>query len=142
LDDAGNKVTLTTNVTRSRVEAPPEGILGASIGISAVLILVMLVMGLAILYPGTRAQALEPEAMTSDAIVDKFDADGKLIEQRRPEDRPLPPPPPPEEVAQPTRPLPPPPPPPEEGAATPRRPLPPPPPDQEPGEPPVPPWRR
>jgi hypothetical protein len=137
-DAAGNKVTETVNVTRAKVEPAPEGILGASVGISALLVVIMLVLGLAILYPGATAQAIEPEAMVGEPIIVDT-VTGEPIEEESPPAKP--PEQPPERPRE--RPLPPPP-PPDEGGETPRRrPLPPPPPDhtEEPDSPPTPPWR-
>ncbi len=119
-DEAGNRYVETINVTRTSVEPPPEGILGAGVGISALLVVIMLVLGMAILYPGARGQALEPEALMGEPIIVRDEEEVEL-------------PAAPEEEAPVA----------EEEPERPRRPLPPPPPDHrdQPDSPPTPPWR-
>ncbi len=68
-DAAGNRVEATVNVTRTAVEPPEEGIAGAGIAFSLGLVIVMLVIGMAILYPGVRGGSIEPEAMLGEPII-------------------------------------------------------------------------
>ncbi len=140
-DAAGNRVESTVNITRTAVEPPEEGIAGAGIAFSLGLVILMLVIGLAILYPGVKGGAIEPEAMVGEPII--VDGDGVDLYETEAEAEPeqeassLPPKPPWQEDGEHRRP---PPPPPDH-----RRPPPPPP--QEPPEaedsglPPKPPWR-
>jgi hypothetical protein len=129
IDAAGNRAESTVNITRKAIEPPEEGIAGAGIAFSLALVLIMIVIGMAIIYPGVRGGAIEPEAMAGDPII--VDEDGEVVgdtgpSQTPPWDRPeeRPPPPPPDHRR-------PPPPPPRES----------PPPEQESGLPPKPPWR-
>ena len=68
-DAAGNRVEETVNVTRTAVEVPEEGILGAGIAFSLVLVLIMLVIGLAIILPGIKGGTIEPEALVGEPII-------------------------------------------------------------------------
>jgi hypothetical protein len=133
IDAAGNRAESTVNITRTAVEPPEEGIAGAGIAFSLALVLIMVVIGLAILYPGVKGGTIEPEAMVGEPII--VDEDGEVVDrtgsaptepQTPPWERPgeRPPAPPPDH----------------------RRPPPPPPPEaEEPpqgtGLPPKPPWR-
>jgi hypothetical protein len=137
-DLAGNSATNVVNVTRYEEEEPATGIMGASPGLSIGLIVAMMAIGMAIVYPGIRARRAGPD-------------EGDLIDEEAPLKE-TPPwatghgfpdvPPEPETVpdaqaeeapAPEVEPQPPP----------ARRPLPPPPPDHEdgPSVPPKPPWR-
>ena len=62
LDDAGNEAVRVVNVTRASVPEPPRGILGAGPGASIALVVVMLVIGLAVLYPAFRGRGREAAA--------------------------------------------------------------------------------
>ncbi|UCC93846.1 MAG: hypothetical protein JSW25_04040, partial [Thermoplasmata archaeon] len=68
-DEAGNRVETTVNVTRTAVEPPESGIAGAGIAFSLALVLVMLLIGMAIIYPGIKGGAIEPEAMVGEPII-------------------------------------------------------------------------
>ena len=128
-DPAGNSATTVANDTRYSEEPPSTGIMGAGWGLSIAFILVVLVIGMAIIYPGIRSRRDRPE--TEEVIEEE---EGYLHEK--------PPwaqghgfpeiPPEPEPVTEEA---------PEPQPA--RRPLPPPPPDYEegPGVPQKPPWR-
>ncbi len=61
LDEAGNEAIRVVNVTRASVPEPPRGIMGAGPGASIALIVVMLVIGLAVIYPAVRARGKEAE---------------------------------------------------------------------------------
>jgi hypothetical protein len=132
-DTAGNRVETTINVTRTAIEPPEEGIAGLGIAFSLVLVLIMLVIGMAIIYPGIKGGVIEPEAMVGEPII--VDGTGEVIKDSeavpttptRSAEEPRGPPSPPTDH---------------------RRPLPPPPPGQQPppqqqgsGLPPKPPWR-
>ena len=132
-DAAGNRIEKTVNVTRTAVETPEEGILGAGIVFSLVLVLIMLVIGLAIILPGIKGGTIEPEALVGEPII--VDEDGEPIDAggalpmtppwQEPEEPRGPPSPPPDH----RRPPPPPP-----GYQAPQQ-------EQESGLPPKPPWR-
>jgi hypothetical protein len=131
-DAAGNRVETTVNVTRTAVEPPEEGIAGLGIAFSLVLVLIMLVIGMAIIYPGITGGTIEPEAMMGEPII--VDETGQVVEGD--EGLPTTPPWSTDEPRGPPSP------PPDH-----RRPLPPPPPDAQPppqqdasGLPPKPPW--
>lgn len=132
-DTAGNRVETTINVTRTAIEPPEEGIAGLGIAFSLVLVLIMLVIGMAIIYPGIKGGVIEPEAMVGEPII--VDGTGEVIKDSeavpttptRSAEEPRGPPSPPTDH---------------------RRPPPPPPPGQQPppqqqgsGLPPKPPWR-
>jgi hypothetical protein len=130
-DAAGNRVEDTVNVTRTAVEPPAEGIVGAGIGLSILLVLVMMGVGLAIIYPGIKGGTIEPEGMVGEPII--IDESGLQVPPPwdAPAEAPSEHPPP----RSPPRP-------PSQGETEPR-PLPPPPPEEprQPGVPPKPPWR-
>lgn len=134
-DIAGNQLTVVVNVTRTSVEPPTEGIMGAGLGLSIGLVIVMLVIGLLIVYPGVSSGAIEPAAMGQEPIIvteedDQAPAPGPAV--MAPPETPPPPEAPPRTSSDPTPP------------DRPRRPLPPPPPPEdgeEPTVPPKPPWR-
>jgi hypothetical protein len=144
-DVAGNRAESNINITRTAIEPPEEGIAGAGIAFSVGLVIAMLVIGMAILYPGVRGGSIEPEAMVGEPIIvtdEEEVADGGPEAGTGPQPEPLPPVPPWKEGGEERRP---PPPPPDH-----RRPPPPPPPEQSPqppssdqgsGLPPKPPWR-
>jgi len=102
-DAAGNRVEKIVNVTRTAVETPEEGILGAGIAFSLVLVLIMLVIGMAIILPGIKGGTIEPEAMVGEPII--VDEHGETIDDggalqmtppwQEPEEPSGPPPPPP-----------------------------------------------
>jgi hypothetical protein len=121
VDEAGNSIVQTINITRTPIEPASKGILGAGVGISALLVIIMLVIGMAILYPGARGQAMEPEALVGEPIIIRDDGEALDTNIYATEDLP-------EADEEPVRP---------------RRPLPPPPPDhrEDPSSPPTPPWR-
>lgn len=140
-DVAGNRVEANINITRTAIEPPEEGIAGAGIAFSVGLVIVMLVIGMAILYPGVSGGSIEPEGMVGEPII-VTDEEEAADEGPAAEPEPLPPVPPWKEEGEDRRP---PPPPPDH-----RRPPPPPPPEQSPqappsdegsGLPPKPPWR-
>jgi len=148
-DAAGNSATQVVNVTRYNEQPEPVGIMDASMGISIALLIGMLVIGLAVAYPGirdrTRGSEDDDEVVETEGPIHSTPAWGS--------GHGIPPIPP--EPIQPEAPAPEPEPQPEPGPT--RRPLPPPPPDwqgdqgqvpeqapeqtPEPGVPPKPPWR-
>jgi len=77
-DEAGNRVETTINITRTAIEPPPEGIAGAGIAMSLALVLIMLVIGMAIIFPGIKGGTIEPEAMVGEPII--VDEQGEVIE--------------------------------------------------------------
>jgi hypothetical protein len=139
-DEAGNRVETTVNVTRTAVEPPESGIAGAGIAFSLLLVLIMLIIGMAIIYPGVTGGAIEPEAMVGEPII--IDEHGDVVTDAETAPTQTPPWQDPDEPRGPPSPPPghrrPPPPPPDLQAPPEQRPAPP----QEPtGEPPKPPWR-
>jgi hypothetical protein len=139
-DEAGNRVETTVNVTRTAIEPAASGIAGAGIAFSLVLVLVMLVIGMAIIYPGVKGGTIEPEAMVGEPII--VDERGEVITDSEaapaapwhtPEEPKGPPSPPPDH----RRPPPPPP-----GYEAPQEQQPAPPPQGPVGEAPKPPWRK
>jgi len=59
LDEAGNEAVSVVNVTRAKIPEPPRGIMGAGPGASLALLVVMLVIGLAVIYPALRSRGKE-----------------------------------------------------------------------------------
>jgi uncharacterized protein YfaP (DUF2135 family) len=97
LDEAGNEAVRIVNVTRASVPEPPRGILGAGPGASIALVVVMLVIGLAVLYPAFRARGKEaeaPEAAPAPAAVKASGAPHQAGKRPRARRRKGPPPPP------------------------------------------------
>ncbi len=80
-DRAGNRAESIVNVTRRPVVAPEEGILGAPVAFSLVLVIAMLAIGLAIIYPGVSGGSIEPEGMVGEPII--VDEHGKEVGDRR-----------------------------------------------------------
>jgi len=157
LDSAGNRAESIVNVTRKAVEEPAEGILGAPVAFSLVLVIVMLAIGMAIVYPGVSGGSIEPEGMVGEPII--VDEHGEVVSGKEPDPARAPPQRPPRRRRPPEQKdgrRPPPPehrrPPPERRGPPPeghehRRPPPPPPPEapeqppKKEGVPPKPPWR-
>lgn len=79
-DSAGNRAESIVNVTRKPLVAPEEGILGAPVAFSLVLVIVMLAIGLAIIYPGVSGGSIEPEGMVGEPII--LDDRGEVISGR------------------------------------------------------------
>ncbi len=140
-DAAGNSATTVVNVTRYSDEPPPTGIMGAGWGVSIALILAVLVIGMAIIYPGIRSRRDRPheeEVIEEEGLLHETPpwARGHGFPEIPPEPAPVTEEAPaPVEEPQP-QPQP-------EPQPQPARPLPPPPPDHQegPSVPPKPPWR-